>query len=245
MDPIAATAASALRSRMETLDLVANNLANAGTDGFKADYAQYGVYLSDEAQSDFNQPDGVMPVSEKPYTDFTQGALRPTGNPLDLALSGRGMFVVQGPSGPLYTRNGGFHMTPAGNVVTSEGYSLLLENNIPLKAASHAPLQVAADGTVTEEGQALGKLQLVDFPPGAALTRTAHSYFRAEPGTAAPKPAQPEIQQGKLESSNSGTAEAAVRLVGVMRQFEMLQKAVKLTGDMDRQTVEQVARVGA
>ena len=244
MNPIAATAASALRARMESLDLVANNLANAGTDGFKADYERYGTYISDQTEAGDSQPDGMMPVLEKPYTDFSQGTLRPTGNPLDLALSGRGLFVVRGPSGPLYSRNGGFHMTPAGDVVTTEGYPVLLENNVPLKAASRSPLDISTDGTVSQDGQVLGKLQVVDVPAGASLARMGHSYFRpADPAAVTPSAA--EVQQGKLESSNSGSAESAVRLVGIMRQFEMLQKAISLTGDMDKQSVEQVARVGA
>ena len=100
MDPIAATAASGLRARMESLDLLANNVANASTGGYKADREFYSLYVApDAADSDSLS---TMPVIEKPWTDFSQGLVQQTGNPLDLALSGKGFFAVQSPRGPLY-----------------------------------------------------------------------------------------------------------------------------------------------
>src|ERR1700758_5179085 len=107
MDSLTAIAASGLRARMESLDLLANNVANASTGGYKADREFYSLYVAPEAQG--SDAASTMPVIERPWTDLSQGLLQPTGNPLDLALSGNGFFTVQGPGGPLYTRNGGFH----------------------------------------------------------------------------------------------------------------------------------------
>ena len=109
-----ATAASGLRARMESLDLLANNVANASTGGYKADREFYSLYVAPEAQ-DSDSPT-TMPVIEKPWVDLSQGLLTTTGNSLDIALNGKGFFSVAGPNGPLYTRNGGFHLAAGGKL---------------------------------------------------------------------------------------------------------------------------------
>jgi flagellar hook-basal body protein len=106
MDPLTIAAASGLRSRMESLSLLANNLANAGTSGYKSDREFYGLYASSEAGSSADGNLQVLPVVERQWTDFAQGTIQATGNPLDVALSGRGFLVANAPGGPVYTRNG-------------------------------------------------------------------------------------------------------------------------------------------
>src|SRR5690242_13033381 len=102
MDPLTAMGASGLRARMESLELLANNLANAETGGYKSDREFYSLYRAAEASSESPS----MPLIEQRWTDFGQGTFQTTGSPLDVALSGPGFFGVEGPSGPLYTRNG-------------------------------------------------------------------------------------------------------------------------------------------
>src|SRR3982751_3161312 len=108
MDSMSIAVASGMRSRIEALDLLANNIANANTAGFKADREFYNLYISPEAAG--QNEDGsaaTIPVVERQWTDFTAGTLTPTGNPLDLAIDGDGFFAVNGPgSQVLYTRNG-------------------------------------------------------------------------------------------------------------------------------------------
>src|SRR5690242_18395190 len=106
MDSLTALAASGLRARMESLDLLANNVANASTGGYKADREFYSLYAG-SAEENEGDP-STMPVIERPWTDHAQGTLQRTGNPLDLALDGKGFFAVDGPSGRLFTRNGSF-----------------------------------------------------------------------------------------------------------------------------------------
>jgi flagellar basal body rod protein FlgG len=187
----------------------------------------------------------TMPVVERQWTDFAQGVVRPTGNELDFALSGKGFFSVDGPSGPLYTRQGAFRMSTAGTLVTSEGYAVRLAGGKPVQAQSTLPLDVAPDGTLLQQGQPLGKLELVDFRDPAMLAKRGNNYYRTTDPAAVPVAADDlTVQQGKLESSNVGTAESAVRLVSVMRQFEMLHKAVSIGADMNKKGMEEVARVG-
>ena len=223
--------------------MLANNLANTETGGYKSDREFYNLYVSPEASAN---PSVTMPVIESQWTDFSQGALRSTGGPLDFALSGKGFFAVNAPGGPLYTRQGAFQLSPAGVLVTSEGYPVRLTGGGSLQAQSADPLEVATDGTVSQQGQVLGKLDVVNFSDSSALAKRGNTYFRPAAVSAVPVAAADiEVRQGKLETSNVGTAESAVRLVSVMRQFEMLHKAISIGADMNKKAVEEVARVGS
>jgi len=243
MDPLTATAASGLRARMESLDLLANNVANASTGGYKADREFYSLYVAPEAQD--NDPNATMPLIEKPWVDMSQGTVHSTGNPLDVALNGKGFFAVQGPGGPLYTRNGNFRLAADGKLVTSDGYPLRTPKGAAMTVQPARPIEILSDGTVKQDGAVIGQLEVVDFTSTAGLSKQGSNYFRqADPNARPSAPAGTVVEQGKLEASNSGAAEAAVRLIGVMRQFEMLQKAVALSNDMNRRAVEEVAKVG-
>jgi flagellar basal body rod protein FlgG len=244
MDPMTAIAASGLRSRMESLDLLANNVANASTGGYKADREFYSLYTAAEAQD--NGSSTTMPVVEKPWIDLSQGPIANTGNSLDVALSGHGFFSISGPNGTLYTRNGGFHLAADGRLVTAEGYSVRSVSGGSLTAQSSLPIDIAQDGTVVQDGQAIGQLDVADFTSTAGLAKQGSNYFRvADPSAKPAPPSGTTVEQGKLEASNTGTAESAVRLVSIMRQFEMLQKAFTIGNDMSKQAIEQVAKVGS
>lgn len=245
MDPILISAASGLRSRTESLDMLANNIANGSTGGYKADREFYGLYMAPEAAG--SAPGAAtLPVIEKPWTDFSQGELRSTGNPLDLGLAGKGFFVVRGPAGPLYTRDGSFRLSPAGLLVTADGRPVGAAGGgtLTLSSSAASPIEITRDGEVRQDGQVAGQIELVDFADPSALEKQGHSYFRLADGNVRPAaPAAAEVEQGKLENSNVSPTEAAVRLVTVMRQFEMLQKVATLDSDMNRKAVEEVARV--
>lgn len=251
MDSITAAAASGMRARLESLDLLANNVANASTGGYKADREFYSLYVAPEnASPESGDPPSTMPVIERHWTDLSQGVIQATGNSLDLALSGKGFFAVQGPGGPLYTRNGSFHLAADGRLMTAEGYPVRGATNTPLVLQNSRPIEISNDGTVSQDGNVIGQLGIVDFTSSADLTKQGNNYFRVSGPAAAgsptgPAPAGVTVEQGKLEASNSGTADAAVRLIGIMRQFEMLQKAVSLGADMSKQAIEQVAKVGS
>ena len=244
MDPLTALAASGLRSRMESLEMLANNVANATTGGYKSDREFYSLYVAPEAAR-YDLP-ATMPVIERPWTDFSQGALRVTGNPLDLALSGKGFFSVNGPSGTLYTRDGHFRVSSNGTLVTADGYAVRGGGGAVLAVPGSSPIEISRDGSVRQNGALIGQLEIADFTSNAGLEKQGNTYFRMVDPAARPVPSQgASVEQGRLEDSNSGSAEAAVRLIGVMRQFEMLQKAVSLGAEMNQRAVEEVARVGS
>ena len=244
MDQISILAASGMQSSMQSLDLLANNIANSSTSGYKGDSEFHTVYTSEAAEEDGNGLPVTLPMIQRRWTDFAQGLLEPTNNPLDFGLSGKGCFEVKGPTGPLYTRNGNFRMSPNGAVVTSDGYPLLDQDGKPLKADPAGPtLQVSMDGSVIQNGEAIGQVHLVDFKEPTALSKQGNNYYQNVSGKPPVNATEAQIYQGKVEASNVSAAHGAVRLVNVTRQFEMMQKAISIANDMNRQAIEQVAKV--
>ncbi len=245
MDQIAVTAASGMHSRMEALDLVANNLANATTGGFKLDREFYSLFAAGQDSAVPGDSATKLPVIQKQWTDFSQGTLQPTGNDLDFGLSGKGFFVVDGPTGPLYTRSGAFQLSSTGVLSTPDGYPVHSTGGQKIETQSQSPITVAPDGSVNQDGNQIGQFQLVDFQDRSVLQKVGKAYFGVTDPKAAPIPADGlTVSQGKLESSNVSPAESAVRLVDLMRQFEMLQKAISISTDMNKKAVQDVARVG-
>jgi len=247
MDNLTIAAASGLRSRMESLDLLANNLANSATTGFKRDQEFYGLYSSADSADPVNGgPNSTLPTVEKQWTDFSAGMMQDTGNPLDVALSGNGFLAVNGPNGTLYTRAGNLKVLGTGDLATNDGYALRSAAGGTIKVSPGKPLSISPDGTVQQGGQTVGQMEVVSFKSNDSLQKMGSTCFQ---NPNAKNPAVPAtdvtVQQGKVETSNVPVAEAAMRLVGVMRQFEMLQKAIGVSNDMDSKTIQEVARVGS
>jgi flagellar basal-body rod protein FlgG len=246
MDPLTISAASGLRSRMESLDMLANNLANAGTAGFKKDVEVYNLYMSEAARALDAEEDPVtahLPVIDRQWTDFSQGLLESTGNPLDLAIRGSGFLAVNTPQGTMYTRSGRMRVSAGGRLETLDGYTVRLRGGVQPKFDPGQPVEISNSGFVNQAGQVLGQLELVDFPDPSSMAKTSGPYFQT--GQQATPALGAELLQGQIEGSNVNAAESAVRLVNVMRQFEMLTRSAHVGDDMNREAVEQVAKVGS
>jgi len=223
--------------------MLANNLANAATAGFKLDRESYNLYVAPEAVSPDAPDPTTLPVVERHWTDFSQGQLTPTGNPLDLALGSPGFFAVNGPSGPLYTRNGSFELSPSGVLTTSDGYAVRAAGGGTIQLQANRPIEVAADGSIQQAGTTVASLEIDDFESPAALAKSGKNYFEAG-GAAGVRPAASStVHQGSLEGSNVEAPESTVRLVNLMRQFEMLQKAMSLGQQMGQYAIQEVAKV--
>jgi flagellar basal-body rod protein FlgF len=260
MDLLASAAASGLRSRSEALEMLANNIANAQTTGFKIDrelYSQYRTDEAQEAQTGLHEPSLLTDIDNH-WTDFAQGPLQLTGNDLDLALQGRGFFVVEAPlGGPVdanrfMTRDGHFRLSPTGRLETSDGYAVLGYRPgprpgerlaEPITVDPRGGLEVGRDGSIRQGGAVVAQLLLTEPGNPQLLPKRSGNYFSLDPRYLEQAPRQVEVQQGKLEGANFSPAEGAVRLVNVMRQFETLQRALQMGGEMNRRAVEDVARV--
>ncbi len=241
MDNLTALAASGMRSRMQALDILANNMANSSSRGYKADKEVSDLYSGKTG----SRPTGRSeePWIKRTWVDLTQGTLEATGNPQDIGLSGKGFLSVRGPAGTLYTRNGSLRVSTKGELLAAEDRSLLDNQSKPIKIDPSKPFEIDRTGAIKQDGATVAQLGIVEFPNAAALVKSGQSYFQSGPGNA-PKPSSDtEVYQGKVEASNAGPAESAVRLVSVMRQFEMLQKAISLGAEMNRNAIDAVAKV--
>ena len=245
MDALTIAAASGMRARMESLELLANNIANQASPGFKADQEFYNLYIAPEALADA-QGGGAesVPLIERQWTDFTQGVMSATGNPLHLALNGNGFFTVEGRSGPLYTRNGSFQLSPAGQLQTQEGYAVLDRQGKPIRIDTSATVDITPDGQIRQSGAEAASIGTVDFAQPNVLSKETGTYFKLTGAGVHPGSSTATVHQGRLEMANGSPAESAVRLVTVLRQFEMLQKAILIGAEMNRKA-EEVARVGS
>lgn len=243
MDQLTSAAASGIQARMDSLDMLANNMSNGSTSGFKADREFYSTFTG--SSGSIEPSVGDAPVVQKSWTDFAQGPLVPTGNSTDLALSGSGFFAVTGPNGALYTRNGNFRISPAGTLVTAEGYPVRQVGGQPITLQGNTPIDVSPSGEVMQANQSLGQIEIDTFADTSQLIKGPAGYFEnPDVNSNQPKLATSvQVAQGKVESSNASPAESAARMVSLLRQFEMLQHAVKIGADMNKEAVEEVARV--
>ena len=238
MDPLLISGASGMKARMDSLDMLANNMANSGTAGFKADREFYNLY------------EQSLPTVERQYTDFSQGQMLATGNPLNAALNGKGFFALNSPSGIVYTRAGSFRVSSANQLETAEGYTLrnVIDNGKPIAVDPLQKVDIAKDGTVSQGGQTLGQIEIAQpASPSDTLKKLGSTYFAlidkngAVP-VAAGNPQDTEVLQGQLEQSNVPVGESAVKLVSIMRQFEMMQKAINIGTEMNKQAISEVAK---
>ncbi len=246
MDPLIATAASGMRSRMQALDLLANNIANTSTSGYKADQESYNLYFGDDAWDAFNEgrpPTNEMPVVQRNWTDLSQGTLLETASPNDVALASPGFFVVTAPGGQLFTRNGHFRVSKNGRLETQDGFAVQSREGAEIVVDPALPFKISKDGGIQQAGNTVAQLKVVSIDHDDGLTKQSGAYFQLTASTTVTEISDSEIQQGRLESSNVPPAQAAVKLVSVMRQFEMLQKAVLLAGQMNERTFSEVAKV--
>ncbi len=227
--------------------MLANNLANASTGGYKSDREFYNIYVAAEASQSAEDGTSPMPdqqpLIEKHWIDYSQGVLHQTKNPLDAGLEGSGFFAVNGPGGTLYTRNGNFRINAKGVLVSADGYPLRTVLGTTVQLNSQNPIKIDADGTVEQDSQAIGQLAVLDFPDHAAINKQGLNYFVNVDPKLTPQVSTAVIHQGDLEDSNASAPELAVRLISVMRQFESLQKAVSIATDMNKSAVEEVAKV--
>ena len=185
---LAASAALAYEKRLE---VVANNLANLNTAGFKRDNVSFQAYMLNNAGSPAPvnppYPQAASPesfwVEYKSRTDFSPGFLRQTGNPFDLALNGKGFFSVQSPDGELYTRRGNFSLSPEGILVTQEGWPVMGDGGEIRVAGGNSDrrtleVTVGEDGVLQVNGSKVGRLRVSDFSAPDSLTKVNGCYFK-------------------------------------------------------------------
>jgi flagellar basal-body rod protein FlgF/flagellar basal-body rod protein FlgG len=217
-------ASTGLLARTQELDLAANNLANANTSGFRGQRVSFRTQMMTASSTVAARAVTSFGVLGDSRTDFAQGSLQSTGNPLDLALEGPGFFAIQSPNGTQYTRNGSFHLTKDGTLVTSQGYPVLGDNGRPI-TLPEGSAEISATGVISINGDLAGQLQLTQFDPDVPLTSLGDANFSA-PSAAATPATNLTVSQGSLEASNINPVQCAVGLIEIQRNAEMMQRAL-------------------
>ncbi len=239
------SACTALVSRTQELDTIANNLANASTAGYRAQKNVFSSVLADAGNasaSPLNAAINNYGVLSGTTLDLSQGALQKTGNDLDLAIQGPGYFVVQTANGPVYTRNGSFQVSARGQLVTSTGDAVMGDKGVITMLPG--PVSISADGTISSDGAVTGKIRVVEFPPNTQLTSLGSTYYSAPPKTAQPATSS-DVRQGMLESSNVNPITGMVELVTAQRSAEMMQRALSIfNSEIDKTATQDLPKVG-
>jgi flagellar basal-body rod protein FlgF/flagellar basal-body rod protein FlgG len=231
-------------ARSEALDLAAGNLANAGTAGYRAerDYFRSAVLGPDALNSQLNTTVNAFGVLGGSRLDLEQGALTPTGNPLDLAVEGDGFFAIQTKQGVRYTRDGRFERGQDGTLTTQAGEPILDARQQPIRIPA-GEIAVGSDGAISVNGGVAGKIAVVGFGSGDALTAEGANRYAPTAG-AVPAAATGSIHQGALENSNQDVIDGSLQLVLLQRQSEMMEKAVSMfSNDLDKTASEDLPRV--
>jgi flagellar basal-body rod protein FlgF len=232
-----------LLARSQALDLAAGNLANAGTAGYRAerDYFRSAILGPEALQSQLNTTVNSFGVLGGSRLDLGQGALTPTGNPMDLAIEGEGFFAIQTKQGVRYTRDGEFERAQDGTLTTQGGEAVLDAKQQPIRIPA-GETAVGADGAVSVNGAVAGKIALFSFASEALSAEGANRYVAAQ--GAQPAAASGAIRQGALEASNQDVIGGSLQLVLMQRQAEMMQKAVSIfSNDFDKTASEDLPRV--
>ncbi len=234
-------ASTGLLARTQELDLAANNLANANTSGFRGERVSFKSQMMTASANAAARAVNSFGVLGSPRTDFSQGSLQQTGNPLDLALEGSGFFAVQAPTGVQYTRNGNFHLTATGALVNAQGYAVLGTSGPITLPQGNA--EISSSGVISVDGAVAGELQLVQFDSSVSLTALGDASFSA-PAAAATTAVNLTVQQGSLESSNINPVESDVGLIEIQRNAEMLQRALNtLHTEFNKTAAEELPKV--
>ena len=244
MDSGIYAACTALVSRTQALDTIANNLANASTVGYRAEHNVFSSVLADAgglSQTPLNQAMNRFGILSGTALDQSQGALQKTGNTLDLGIEGPGYFVVQTANGPVYTRNGGFQVSSKGQLVTSTGDAVMGDRGVINMPPGQ--ISISADGSISSDGAVAGKLRVVEFPAGTELTSVGNTYYSAPPNTATAAKAS-DVRQGMLESSNVNPITSMVELVTAQRAAEMMQRALSMfNSEIDKTAAQDLPKV--
>jgi flagellar basal-body rod protein FlgF len=229
------SALSGAVAQSKALDVVAHDVANAGTVGFRAERASFQEAL--QGAQDRRTPSVVVRAIAE---DRSQGSLRNTGEPLDLAIKGDGYFAIGTASGVRYTRAGAFHLDSQGTIVTPEGAPLLDQNGASMSVPPGAEVRVAGDGTVEAGGGEIGRIGLGLFRPEDLLREGNHFVLKG--GAVASEGGAGEIVSGALEESNFSVVRGMIDLVRVSRNYETLTRMIQGYKEIDDRTARDMGR---
>lgn len=226
------------------LDIVANNIANADTAGFKVESlmqktqpAQPAYTLQGPRPVKFVGEDGVI-------RDFGQGSLRTTGGALDLAIEGQGFFQVNSPDGPRYTRDGSFRLNDTGVLVTQNGLPVLDDGGGQIELdPTQGQVTISKDGSVSQGTTRVGKLGVVTFQTLSTLEKTGDNLYRNTSNQQPEAAEDPKVRQGMLEGSNVNPILEITKMIEISRAYEQISNIMNANSDLSKSAVERMGKV--
>ena len=236
------------------MDVVANNVANVNTSGYKADRSMFQEYLASGAHEDnFLTPDRrVSYVQDRAtFHDFSQGAVEETRNPLDVAIDGGGFLVVQTPAGERYTRDGALQINNQGQLVTAGGNPVLGNSGPIVFQSTDKQVSIASDGNITVlEGTSRvdsvrGKLRVVSFAQAQNLQKEGSNLYSAGQGNTAQPDASSKLRQGFVERSNVNSVLEMSRMIEVTRTYTQISNLLQQQSDLHKTAIDKLADVPA
>jgi flagellar basal-body rod protein FlgF len=234
------------------LDVLANNIANVNTVGFKADESLFEEYLSSGAHEDnFKGTDRrISYVQDRgTFHNFSQGPAQATSNPLDVAIDGAGFLAIQAPGGERYTRDGNLQINNVGQLVNQAGNPVLgTAGPIVFQPTDH-DINISPDGTVTVlEGTShvdsiRGKLRLVSFADAQTLLKQGNNLYSTQDGTGAQQDTKSTVRQGFVEKSNVNVVSEMANMIQVTRAYTEISNILQQQSDLHRNAIEQLSNV--
>lgn len=241
MDIASSIATSSLVAQQRTLEVIADNLANANTPGYKAERVQFSDWLS--RQSGGATPPGGSPIAftqdRATWREQEAGTITHTGNPLDMAVTGTGYFTVNTPHGPRLTRDGRFSLLPSGTIADTDGNPLLDNNGQPIQLApTDTQITIAGDGTLSSENGQIAQIGIVQPTNPMLLSAEGGTQFRS--GSTTVPVAAPALEQGAVEESNVQPVLEVTRMMDDERQFQFMTQFVQAESDRQTSAIDKI-----
>jgi flagellar basal-body rod protein FlgF len=239
------TGYSGLRAQSDALEIMANNLANLNTTGFKEEKAFF-TYINQSLAASPNSGDLNTAINQSIQTcsalNAEAGSLNATNRDLDVAIAGNGFLAVQTPRGIRYTRNGSLDMNAQSVLTTADGYPVLGANGSTITLGP-GKIHIGEEGDVTLDGVHVDRLKIASFDDVSVLEKEGNSLFISKKGQEAEKNSDAKIKSGYLEQSNVNPVSSIVRMVDIMRHFEAIQKSINLVmNDINSKAIEKLGR---
>ncbi len=239
------TASLGMMHLLRKQEINANNLANANTTGFKTAELLTRTEVTIDRNDELKLHQDEDQYLDEVHTSFDQGPLIQTDNNLDLAISGKGFFLIDTPQGKFYTRNGSFAVNSDNELVTFNGHKVLADNGDSIIVQSH-DFSVASDGGLHANSKKIGQLGVFNFPDANKLLSQGDGLY-ANPDLVNNQPMPDDtakVQQGYLEASNVDTVNSMIRMITYYRNYEADQKVVHAIDETIEKAVNQIGVVG-
>lgn len=225
------------------LDIVANNIANMDTAGFKLEQLLVGREVGERARNHAVRGGANFVLDHGVGRDFGQGPLSQTGRALDFAIEGEGaFFTLQDAAGPAYTRDGAFTVDAEGRLMTQGGLPVMGDGGEIVLDPTLGEASVGQDGTLTQAGQIVGRLAIARFETLAALSKGGDGLYRNASNAAVLEATDARVRQGMLEGSNVNPIVEMTNLIEINRAYERITRMIENNNDLSRRAVERLGR---